>query len=95
LNEIAKKHGVKVIAISEDSKKTQPKAIEYIKNNGFEFINFFDNGKAFQNAMKVNGIPATFFVNQKGEILYRHIGYKAGDEIELEKHLVETLQSIK
>ncbi|MCF7919014.1 MAG: TlpA family protein disulfide reductase [Candidatus Cloacimonetes bacterium] len=84
-----------VIAISTDGKKTMPKAKEYIAEKGYGFTVLHDPRREVQRLLKVSAIPVTFIVAPDGEIFYQHIGYKEGDEIELEAKLKELLISLK
>jgi hypothetical protein len=37
--------------------------------------------------MNVSNPPLTVLVNQKGEIIFEHLGYTSGDELELEEKI--------
>jgi cytochrome c biogenesis protein CcmG, thiol:disulfide interchange protein DsbE len=42
----------------------------------------------------VSGYPHTFVINRDGQLVYDKLGYVRGDEIELEKKIIKTIQSI-
>ena len=92
LNELGKKHNIKVIAICEDGRRTLNKAKKYIEEKKFDFVNIIDEKNHIQTLFEVQAIPATFIIDAEGKILYTHTGYKKGDEVELDKHLTELLK---
>jgi peroxiredoxin len=47
--------------------------------------------RALQRAYKIRQTPEHFLVNEKREILFRHGGYKAGDEKEVEENVRKAL----
>ena len=57
--------------------------------NGKEWTYDFllDPNSDFKRALNVNMPPHTFLVNEKGEIVWQHNSYQAGDEEEVYKLL--------
>ena len=96
LDTLNKKYdNLKVLAITTDGKRTTKKAKEHITEKGYGFTVLHDSRRAVQKLLKVKAIPVTFIVAPGGEIFYDHIGYKDGDEIELENHVIELLEKLK
>ena len=85
---------LKVLAITTDGRRTMQKAIDYIANKGYTFTILMDSSREVQKLLEVEAIPETFIIKPGGEIYYQHTGYKAGDELELENHLLELLQEL-
>jgi cytochrome c biogenesis protein CcmG, thiol:disulfide interchange protein DsbE len=83
------KYGVEFIAVSVDDSKTIARVKPYVSNKGWAYTIVTDATKAFQTAMNVNNPPLTVIVNQKGEIVFEHLGYAQGDELELEEKIIE------
>jgi cytochrome c biogenesis protein CcmG, thiol:disulfide interchange protein DsbE len=83
------KYGVEFIAVSVDDSKTIARVKPFVSNKGWEYTIVTDATKAFQTAMNVNNPPLTVLINQKGEIVFEHLGYAQGDELELEEKIVE------
>ena len=86
---------VEVLAITTDGRRTMQKAKDYIAKKDYSFTILMDSRRKVQKLLKVEAIPETFIIAPDGEIHYRHIGYKPGDEIEIEEHLVELLKELE
>jgi peroxiredoxin len=91
----SKYKNLEVFAITTDGKRTTEKAKEYIAEKGYGFTVLHDSKRAVQKLLKVKAIPVTFIIAPDGEIFYDHIGYKEGDEEELENHIKELLAKLK
>ncbi|MDP8323356.1 MAG: TlpA disulfide reductase family protein [Candidatus Stygibacter australis] len=86
---------VEVLAITTDGRRTMQKAKDYIAKKGYSFTILMDSRNEVQRLLEVDAIPETFIIAPDGEIHYRHTGYKPGDELELEEHLVELLKELE
>jgi len=86
---------LEVLTITTDSRRTMKKAMAYIKSKGYNFTVLKDPRKKVQKLLDEKSIPVTFIINPDHKIYYRHLGYKEGDEIELENKLVELLMELK
>jgi len=75
-----KETGVKLIAVSLDDSKTSAKVAPYVNGKGWEYEEYLDENSDFKRAMGVNNPPHTFIVDGKGNIVWQHVGFKAGDE---------------
>lgn len=54
--------------------ETKESALAFVDENGYDFpIRFDINGNAAE-ALGVRGIPRSFFINRKGEIIHDHTG---------------------
>jgi peroxiredoxin len=86
-----RERGVKVLAISEDSPWSVSKVKSTVAGNRFEFMVLLDtNGKVLRK-YGLLGTPYTFVLNPEGEILYKHFGYRPGDENSLRKEIDKAL----
>lgn len=81
------KYGVQIVALSIDNDKAFPRVKPLIDKKGWKYETLWDNTEAYKSKLKIASIPYTLLIDQKGKILYRHIGYKAGDEKELEEKI--------
>jgi cytochrome c biogenesis protein CcmG, thiol:disulfide interchange protein DsbE len=84
--------GFTIIGINQDSPKSLAKVKAFVNSHNLTFPIVLDpNQEIFQ---KFNGqsIPLSVLFNQKGEIVYSHIGYLPGDEIELENEILKLLE---
>lgn len=74
--------GVKLYAISIDNVRSSKKVLPMVNGKGWEFDVLLDENGDFKRAMNVNIPPHTFIVNGDGQIVWQHVGYLEGDEIE-------------
>lgn len=81
--------GVKIIAISIDDTRTSRNVKPYVDASGWDYEIYMDENGDFRRAMNVNNPPYTFLVDGEGNIVYKHVGYNAGDEEELYEKLLE------
>ena len=95
LKKIQKKYedkGLQVVCISVDDPKTVSKVKSFIKTNRYKYTVLLDTNNEVMRLYQVTNPPYTFLVNEKGELVYTHSGYRKGDEKILEKHIAEILE---
>ena len=76
-----KEKGLTIIAINEDSPSDQSKVKPFIRQKRYAFEIVIDKNKDIWNKFLILSLPTTLLLNQKGEIVYSHAGYKPGDEV--------------
>lgn len=81
----AEKYNLQILAITIDDARTFRKVPAEVKSKGWKFDILADVKQELQQMLSFQTIPQTFLLNEKGEIVYAHNGYNAGDELELEK----------
>lgn len=74
--------GVKLYAVSIDNARSSKSVMPTVNGKAWEFDVLLDENSDFKRAMSVNVPPHTFIVNGEGEIVWEHVGYLDGDEIE-------------
>lgn len=69
-----KKYGKKVALIGIDTEETSPTYGEdFVKSHGITWPNLYDlDGRT--KSITGPGIPVTYFINEKGKVVYKHIG---------------------
>ncbi len=82
--------GVKLFAISIDNARSSKRVLPTVNGKGWEFEVLLDPNGDFKRAMNVNIPPHTFIVNGDGEVVWQHVGYLEGDEIEY----IETVEKL-
>lgn len=95
LYEEQKDNGFVVLAISADDARSSSKVKPTVKSKGWTFPVLLDTQTkvvAQYNPQKT--LPYTVLVDEKGEVIWKHQGYTAGDEEEL-KHKVEEAMAAK
>jgi len=75
--------GVKVIIVSLDDARTMQRVGPFVNARGWEFESYIDPNGDFKREMNVNMPPQTFVLNSKKEIVWQHVGYSPGSELEL------------
>ena len=67
----------------QDSKKVKP----FVEGLGWEYHVLLDPNWSLKRAMNVQNIPHIFVIDSKGNIVYNHMGYTDGSELEIRKYL--------
>jgi thiol-disulfide isomerase/thioredoxin len=83
------KYGVEYVAVSVDDARTSARVKTYVANKGWEYTIVNDASKELQTALNVSNPPLTLLLNKKGEVVFEHLGYTSGDELELEEKIKE------
>lgn len=84
-----KRFDVELIAISLDNAQTSRKVSSYVNGKGWQFDVLLDPNNNTKRKLNFNAIPYSIIVNKEGKIMYKHSGYKSGDEYEMEDQLKE------
>jgi len=82
-------YDMEMIAISIDDARGAAKLNSLVKSKDWNYQILLDDKQQIKNALGFQTIPQTFLLDQAGNIVYEHNGYKPGDEIELEDHIAE------
>lgn len=82
-----KDYGLEVYAVSIDDAKAQAKIPDFKTKRAWKFPVMIDNDKALSKALNVQNPPVSFIIDKTGHIVWQHTGFKAGDELEIEKIL--------
>lgn len=86
-----KEKGFNVVAISTDDEKTVAKVKPFVKSKDFNFLILLDTNSEVARKFYVQNVPYTFLLDKKGNIVYSHLGYKKGDEIQVKKKIESLL----
>jgi cytochrome c biogenesis protein CcmG/thiol:disulfide interchange protein DsbE len=88
-DEWKEKYNFQIIAVSTDDARSVAKVKPYVEAQRWDYEVLLDTNEELKRSLNFQAVPYSILVNQKGEIVYRHDGYKEGDEYELEKMLAE------
>ena len=86
-----KEKGLIVLTINEDDPSNESKVKPFIKGNRYKFLVVVDKDKELFRNFKVISLPTLFLIDQQGNIQQTHVGYRPGDEKQLEKDIQELL----
>ena len=81
--------GLKIFAISIDNEKSIAKVKPYVRTNDFQFTVLLDPNSEAARMYYAQMVPYSVILNKSGEIIYSHLGYKKGDELEIDRILSE------
>jgi thiol-disulfide isomerase/thioredoxin len=77
------------IAVSMDNSRTKPKVKGVVDTKGWEYDILCNPDNSAYQALGFNSCPHTLLLDEKGNIVYVHTGYKPGDEEELEEQIAK------
>lgn len=72
----------KFIAISIDDARTSQRVKPFVRGKGWPFEIYLDVNSDLKRALNINDVPHILII-KKGQIVYQHNGYVAGNEEEL------------
>lgn len=74
---------IHVLAISQDKSKSVPKVLPFAISHGWDshYTILLDTANTIRDLYDIQAMPSTIAIDMSGDIVYRHEGYKAGDEI--------------
>jgi thiol-disulfide isomerase/thioredoxin len=84
-----KQYDVSLIAVSVDDARTAAKIPAMVSEKGWEYKILHDYNKEFQQKANITSVPHTLLIDAKGQIIWEHVGYAPGDELELEERIKE------
>ncbi len=80
--------GFDVVAV--EAVRDTERARKFIETHGLTYT-LLENGDAESEIVGslfgVYGFPTSFLVDREGRVMYHHVGFEAGDEVELEEQI--------
>ena len=95
LNEFHKKYNqynFKIISINMDTPRSMSKVKKYVKSSKYEFDVLTDPRQDLFKKMGGAIMPFVVVSDNQGNIVNKHVGYNLGDEVSLEKEIIELIQ---
>jgi thiol-disulfide isomerase/thioredoxin len=86
-----REHGVGVFTINVDGPRNQAKIRPFIKRHKLRLPVLLDKTNEVAKQFHLVAIPSTLVIAQNGKVVYRHQGYRPGDEEKLKEALDELL----
>lgn len=86
-----KDKGFTYIAISQDNQKSISKVKSFINANNYTFPVVLDLDKHIFEDYSGIGIPYSLIIDKNKKIIAKHLGYITGDEVKIEKEIVDAL----
>ncbi|MBZ9612760.1 TlpA disulfide reductase family protein [Rheinheimera maricola] len=69
--------GLLVLAVNEDTDRSE--AARFLQQVPADFSILYDHAGALAEQYQLMGMPSSFLIDKKGQIRYRHIGFKQAD----------------
>ena len=86
-----KERGLQIVALSVDKPADEARVKAFVKSKKWPYICLLDAQNEVKKAYGIIIKPTAYLINMKGEIVFTHIGYKKGDEKELEAEFLKWL----
>ena len=85
------KYGFKVLSVNTDNSRTIGRVKPFVKSQQYSFEVLSDPKSLYFRKTGGQICPYLLLVDSDGNIVNKHMGYNPGDEIKLEKEIVELL----
>ena len=82
-------YDIEFIAVSMDNSRTKHKVKGVVDTKGWEYDILCNPDNSAYQMLGFNSCPYTLLLNKDGNIVYKHTGYKPGDEEELEEQIAK------
>ncbi len=92
VEEWSQQYNARFVALSIDNSRNVHKVAPYAKGKGWKYELLLDPNGNTRRALNYMMIPYLIIVDQQGNIVYKHIGYQEGDELEVEEVLVKLMK---
>ena len=84
-----KDKGFKMFAISTDNERTVAKVKPFVKSKNYNFPVLLDTNSDVARIYYAQAVPFSVILNDKGYIVYTHLGYMRGDELNVRNTVSE------
>ena len=85
------KLGVQVVTINIDGPHSQSKIRPFMRRHRLQLPVLLDKSGRVVKQFQLISVPSTLIISAAGDVVYRHSGYKPGDEKKLRQKLDELL----
>jgi peroxiredoxin len=95
LSEKLKARGVSMVSINTDKVKSIAKVRAWVKSQGITQPMLVDpDGSIATNQFSMESLPYSLLLRPDGTVYKKHIGFTAGDEVNIEKELDELITEL-
>jgi peroxiredoxin len=84
-----KDKGFKMFAISTDDERTVAKVKPFVKSKNYNFPVLLDTNSDVARLYYAQAMPFSVILDEKGYIVYSHLGYMRGDELKVRDKISE------
>ena len=86
------KEGFSILSVSIDTQRSLSEVKRFIRSKKYAFEVFVDPNQQIFKKLNGNIMPTNVLIDQDGQVVWMHYGYMPGDEIIMEKEIVELLK---
>jgi len=83
--------GLQVVGVSEDEAEDKSKVPAFASSYGAKFAIGWDEDRSIAQRYQPETMPSSFLIDKKGVVRFVHVGFRAGDEVEIEKEIQQLL----
>lgn len=87
-----KDKGLTVVAV--EAQRDTEGATTFINENNLTYT-FLENGEGEEDVVRsvfgVRSFPSSYLIDRQGRIMFYHLGFDEGDEVKLEKEILQLL----
>lgn len=83
--------GLKIVGISEDESDDKDKIAPFGRTYGAKFMLGWDEDKLIARAYSPPSMPSTFLIDKKGVVRFAHVGFREGEEVQVDQEIKELL----
>jgi len=83
--------GLEVVGISEDEAEDKAKIPSFASTYGAKFAIGWDEDRSISQRYRPETMPSSFLIDRKGIVRFTHVGYRDGDELQIEKEIQDLL----
>jgi cytochrome c biogenesis protein CcmG, thiol:disulfide interchange protein DsbE len=83
--------GLQVVGISEDEAEDKAKIPAFASTYGAKFPIGWDEDRSISQRYQPETMPSSFLIDRRGVVRFSHVGFRGGDEVQIEKEIQELL----
>jgi cytochrome c biogenesis protein CcmG, thiol:disulfide interchange protein DsbE len=83
--------GLEIVGISEDEAEDKAKIPAFASAYGAKFPIGWDEDRSISQRYQPETMPSSFLIDRKGIVRFTHVGFRAGDEAQIEREIQELL----
>tara|TARA_B100000029_G_C17552018_1_gene950428 strand:+ start:274 stop:864 length:591 start_codon:yes stop_codon:yes gene_type:complete len=88
-------NGFKVVSVNTDNSRTINRVKPFVNSKKYSFPVLSDPKSLFFRKLGGKICPYLVLVDHEGNIVNKHVGYNPGDEVKLEKEILELISKMK
>tara|TARA_B100001996_G_C18611731_1_gene574003 strand:+ start:547 stop:1029 length:483 start_codon:yes stop_codon:yes gene_type:complete len=86
-----RKNNFSILSISIDTQRSLSEVKRFIRSKRYDFEVFIDPNQQIFKKLNGNIMPTNLLIDKDGQVIWMHYGYMPGDEIMMEKEIVQLL----